>query len=240
MVRFVGTTERKFAMTKITDKVVLGQEFFVLSSEGEVVRTMVGVLLENGYQFLDGTYSNRPHWLNLAEALDEAKTHLDKRRAKLRAEMQRLVTKRKVLYKESYLKGVMRAPFKVLDLPGQYSDVRKRTRRLKKVTVPTETYLRPGCFMFAAVTPGIGPRYDVYRPYENFVLEVKVVSVCFSPDGKVHYNFSTIFEVKTVFESRKAAEASMASTLGVGHYKVPFVSFEEMRMEMEKIDDIPF
>lgn len=223
-----------------TNKVVLGQEFFVLSSEGEVVRTMVGELSERGYQFLNGKYSDDPHWSDYIEAIDAAKAHLDKRRAKLRAEMQRLANKRKVLYRESYLNGVMRSPYKVLDLPGQYSGVRRRVRKLKRVIVPIETYIQPGCLMFVVITPGVGPKNDVYRPYEHFVLEVKVSSVCFSPGGKVHYNFSTSFEVKTAFETREAAETSLAGVHRIEKEQVPFVSYEEMRVEMEKIDDIPF
>ncbi|MEK7086268.1 MAG: hypothetical protein AAB951_00595, partial [Patescibacteria group bacterium] len=53
----------------------IGQKAFVLSHDGEVIRTMVARLEEDGYQFLDGSSHHRPHWFAFKNAVGGKRSH---------------------------------------------------------------------------------------------------------------------------------------------------------------------
>ncbi|MDD2657641.1 MAG: hypothetical protein PHD04_03225 [Candidatus Pacebacteria bacterium] len=99
--------------------------------------------------------------------------------------------------------------------------------------------------VYVIITPLTRPNpgWDVYRPHKHFVLETEVRSVCFSPDGQVHYAFSTRFVVEEFFLSREEATAKLRSFSEPGTEDVvPFVSSKQEKEENKKLldDNIPF
>lgn len=227
----------------VTRKVVrLGQEAFVLSPDGEVVRTMVAKLEREGYQFLDGSSYHRPHWFSFQVAASIASERIETRETVLRKELRALARKRRMFEAQDYRDSIMNAPYRVVDLRDPLTFVvLRRTRKLKKVVIP-KTYLRPGHMAYVVITPMTRSGSEAYRPYNHFVLETEVTSVCFSPGGQAHYTFSTPFIVEESFPSREAATARLESFSEPGTKEpVPFVSNEREKEEIAKLpDDIPF
>lgn len=220
----------------------IGLEAFVLSHDGEVVRTMVAGLNETGYWFLDGSSNRRQHWFTFKSAVAAASNHVNARQIALRKSLRALARKRKALETQAYRDGIMNEPYKVIDLKAvlNYGQPR-RPRKLKKVQVP-ERYLVPGDTVYVIITPAVPPEPMEYRPYKHFVLETVVRSVCLSPDGQAHYTFSTPFVVEKFFLSRDEAMAELQSFSEPGTKDpVHFVSSKQEREEIDKIpDDIPF
>lgn len=225
----------------------IGQRAFVLSGDGEVVRTMVAKIDERGYQFLNGDHGSHPHWFAFKDAIAAASARIDARQKAFRKELRALARKRRTLETQSYRNDVMNAPYKVVELRDEMTvgfAMSRRTRKLKKVRVP-ETHLRPGRLVYVIITPATRPNpgWEVYRPHKHFVLETEVTSVCFSPDGQIHYTFSTRFIVGEFFLSREEATAKLQSFSEPGTKDpVPFVSSQQEKEENEKMldDDIPF
>jgi hypothetical protein len=230
----------------------LGQEAFVLSREGDVVRTMVGSLKGKGkgYEFLNGDDSSHEHWFALDQALAAADKQLRSRQDRLRQQIRTLAAARRSLTKKGYEKAVRSAPYRVVDLRdplglAEWQRKKCRTRRRKKVIVP-QSYARPGDFVYAIVTPLIKPYYEgasTYRPHNHFVLETVVESVCFAPDGNVFYKLSTTLVPEEFFTSRKEAEKRLDSYSEHGGEPIHFVSHAEEKTELDKMsedDDIPF
>ncbi|MBI4065969.1 hypothetical protein HY412_02140 [Candidatus Kaiserbacteria bacterium] len=225
-------------------EVRIGQEAFVLSPDGEVVRTIVAKLNGKGYRLLNGDDECRSHWFSFDEAVSAARNRINAQQAALRKELRVLAHKRRTLETQNYRDGVMSAPYKVVDLRDTTTLVRLRhTRVLKKVCVP-ETYFMPGHVAYAIITPMTRLESEDYgyRPHEHFILETEVMSVCFSPDGQTHYMFSTPFVVEEFFSSRKEATARLESYSEPGTKDpVHFVSSRKEKEELEKmIDDVPF
>lgn len=221
----------------------LGQEVFVLSPNGEVVRTVVAKLEENSYSFLNGDDERRPHWFSFEDAVSAASSRINAQQTVLRKELRALARRRRTLETQDYQDGVMNASYTVVDLDNRTAFTRsRRVRKLKKIRVP-ETYLVPGHMVYVVITPASRPElgFDVYRPYKHFVLETEVMNVCFSPDGQVHYAFSTRFIVKEFFLSRKEATARLESYSEPGTKdSVHFVSSAQEKKELDEEDDIPF
>ena len=216
----------------------LGQEVFLLSAQGEVIRTMVALIWKDGYSFLNGSGSFNAHWFSFNEALSAADDHLQRRSARLRKELRSLAHRRKALVTGEYRESVASTPQRVVD-PRDIEN-RFRTKKLKKVCVP-EAYYSPGKIVYVAITPASRHHQDVYRPYPYFVLETKVTSVCFTPDGKAHYTFSTPFGVIEFFPSLEGAATKLRILSGLEmENDVPFVSAEKEESELAEIDDIPF
>ena len=224
----------------------LGQEAFVLSPVGEVVRTMVAKLEGEGYQFLNGSDAHRPHWFDFENAVAAASARIDAQRKALQEELRALARKRRTLEERDHWDGVMNAPFRVVDLwdeaPLAFTR-RRHTRELKKIHVP-ETYLEPGHVVYVVITPMTRSSWGGgYRPHKHFVLETEVRSVCFSPDGQAHYTFSTDFIVEEFFPSREEATARLQSFSEPGTKEpAPFVSRQQEKEGNEKLldDDTPF
>ena len=215
----------------------IGQKAFVLSHDGEVIRTMVARLEEDGYQFLDGSSHHRPHWFAFKNAVAEASARIDARQTALRKSLRALAHKRRALETKTYQDGVMNEPYKVVNLRDPMTLVFMcRSRKLKKIRVP-EAYLSPGHTAYVVITPMTRFNSDVYQPHKHFVLGTKVMSVCFSPDGQAHYTFSTPFVVEKFFLSRKEAVAELQSFSEPGT-KDP-VHFVSSRREKEEIDKMP-
>ncbi len=224
--------------TKAKD-VRLGQEVYVLvATGGEVERTMVGIIAHDDYHFLNGTYSSRSHWFSFDQALSIADEQLRERETQLRAQLRAVAQQRRRIKSEEYRTSVMDASYRVVDLRD--IEKRSRTRRLKHVRVPSE-YLNPDHTVYVVITPSTRGYGDLYRPHSHFVLETKVRSVCFSPDGVVHYTFSTRFDVDEFHPTREEASAKLQTTakLPMGS-AIHFVSGEEEKRELDKIEDIPF
>jgi len=225
--------------------VSIGQQTFVLAPDGEVARTMVARLEEGGYQLLNGDDDRRPHWFSFKDAVAAASDRIGVRQTALRKALRALSQKRRALETKNYRDSVMNAPYRVIDLRDTMDLIfgRRRTRKLKKVHVP-ETYLMPGSVVYAIITPMTrSSELGLYRPHNHFVLETEVKSVCFSPDGKVHYTFSTPFVVEEFFPSRGEATTKLRSLLEPGSpHPVPFVSSKQEKEENKKLldDDIPF
>jgi hypothetical protein len=223
--------------------VKLGQEAFVLSREGEVVRTMVARLDEGSYQFLNGDSSGDPHWFSFEAAARAASACLSFREAAIRKGLRTLARKRRALTTKKYESAVRDAPYRAVDLRDTWAiRKRRRARERKTVRVPG-TYLELGSVVYAIITPLILPKELVYRPYGHFILETEVKSIWFSPDGEVHYGFTTPFSPEEFFGSRKEAEARLRSYSEPGTLDpIYFVSSKKEKKELEKIneDDIPF
>ena len=224
--------------------VKLGQEAFVLSVKGEVVRTMVGEIRAGGefnnfeprYTLLNG--EDGQHWFSYQEALIASQDRVSQQIKVLKKQLTTLRKKSKRLVTDEARDAVMKAPYKVVDLRD--SDVRDRTRKLKRITVP-DTYPKIGDIMYLVVTPCVKSWQIVYRPFEYFVLETTVRSVCFSPDGKVHIEFETPFKPEEYFVLREDAESRLRSYLKTGAKQpLHFVSHATEVAELDKIDDIPF
>lgn len=230
-------------------KVHLGQEAFVLSPDGEVVRTMIAKLEEEGYRLLNGDGNRHPHWLSFRDAVLAASDRISAQRIKLREELRALAKKRRTLKTQKYRDGVMSTPYRVVDLRHEttlasrfWFELPRRARKLKKIYIP-ETCLLPGRVVYVVITPMTrSGSEEVYRPYKHFVLETKVTSVCFSPDGSVDYTFSTPFIVQEFFLSRKEATTKIENLLELATKgSVPFVSSKQEKGEIAKLpDDIPF
>ena len=221
----------------------LGRVVFQVSREGDINRTMVAkVYGERGWQFLNGNWNNRSHYYSFEEAVAVAEDRIKDHEARLRAELRALASKRKGLGTQSYRNSVMQARYRVADLRGaEYSGKLHRPRNLKKVVVP-ETYLLPGRLAYTVITPRTEPKPDMHRPWSHFVLEVEVQSVCFTPDGQVHYSFSTPFAVQAFFLSRKEAEAELEKFSEPGTKdRIRFVSREDEKKWLDsQPDDVPF
>lgn len=217
----------------------LGQEAFLLSAQGEVVRTMVARIWKDGcYSFLNGSGNFHPHWFTFEEAVSAADDYLQRRSAKLREELRTLARRRKVLATESYMQSVASSPQRVVDM----RDIGNRfhTKSLKKVRVP-EAYYNPGTVVYVAITPGTEHYQEVYRPHPYFVLETKVTGVCFTPDGKAHYTLSTPFEVTEFFPSLVEATSKLRALSGMEMENgAHLVTAKEEESELAKIEDIPF
>lgn len=232
-------------MTTEKRDVRIGQEAFALSPDGEVIRTVVARIERNGYQLLNGYDYCRPHWFSFEEAVCAASSRINDRQKSLRKELRALANKRRALGTQNYRDGVKNAPYRVVDLRDTTVFVRLlRSRTLKNVRVPEE-YLMPGAVVYAIITPAtrlVSEEYG-YRPHKHFILETEVESVCFSPDGQVHYTFSTPFIIgEEFFLSMNDAEKRLRvlSAPRSGNF-VRFVSREEEKRELEKIeDDVPF
>lgn len=226
-------------------KVNLGQEVFVLSATGEVVRTMVGEIragnefnnFEPGYTLLNG--ESGQHWFSYQDALIAAQDRVSQQIKVLKKQLVALRMKSKRLVTEEARDAVMNAPYKVVDLRDR--DVRDHTRKLKRITVP-DTYPKIGDVIYLVITPRVMmPKGFVYRPFEHFVLETIVRSVCFSPDGKVHIEFNTSFRSEDYFVLREDAESRLRSYLKVDvNQLLHFVSHATEVEELNKIEDIPF
>ena len=221
----------------------LGQEVFQVSREGEITRTMVAKVYEGvGWQFLNGIWNGNPHYYSFEEAATVAEDRIRAHEARLRAKLRALARRRKELGTQSYRNSVMQARYRVVDLrEEEYSGKPSRPRNLKKVVVP-ETYLLPGRLAYTAITPRTEPKSDVYRPHSHFVLEIEVQSVFFTPDGQVHYSFSTPFVVGNVFFSSQEAAQELKKLLSLTPYDpVRFVSRKDEREWLDsQPDDVPF
>jgi hypothetical protein len=219
--------------------VTLGQEVFMLSREGEVVRTCVAQLSPHGYCFFNGCDHRDYHSFSFAEVQTRAEEYLLRRQVALRRELRVLSRRRKYLKTTEYQNGVMDKPQVVLDLRNIEDRNRKTTR--KRIKVP-ETYLAVGCQVYVVITPQISPKSElVYRPQSHFVLETTIRNVCFTPDGTAHYGFTTRFQVHECFSSRKEATLRLQSMLKVGpDTPIPFVTIAEEEEGLSLIDNIPF
>lgn len=235
----------------MSKKVVLGQEVFVLSPQGDVICTKVaGIAMVAGigsesYDLLNGYSSDHPHWFSFDEAIGAARNCLEARREKLRKALRQLAARDREFQKDGYWHSVLTAPYKMVDLG--YDETRRfRSRTRKKISVP-ETYMQPGQCVFAIITPATLPHGDgwvVYRPYKHFILETYVKSVWLSPDGTAHYGFSTPLKPEEFFLSRKEATERLQSYSEPGTLEqINFVSKAREMQELEKLrddDDIPF
>lgn len=236
-------------MVSETRIVHLGQAAFVLSPDGEVVRTMVGELDEKGYRLLNGYNERSPHWFSFQDAVAAANNRISVRQTALRKELRVLARKCRELETQNYRDCVMNASsYRVVDLRDETTILhgrRSRPRELKTVLVPDE-YQIPGSMVYTIITPRTHSKFDaaVYRPYKHFILETKVTSVCFSPDGKAHHTFSTPFVVEEFFLYRKDAIAKLESFSEPGtRESAPFVSHKQEKAELKLLeldDDIPF
>lgn len=218
----------------------LGREVFLVSREGEITRTMVAKVDEQQrWQFLNGNWSVRLHHYSFEGAVTLAEHRIEAREAKLREELRALARKRNELQTSSYRNSVMRAPYRVVDLREvEYSGKLRRPRNLKKIVVP-ETHLLPGSMAYTVITPKTESVSDVYRPDSYFVLELEVRSVFFTPDGEVHYSFSTPFIVQKFFRTAEEASREFCSR-ALGN-SIRIVSREEERMWLDnQPDDVPF
>lgn len=216
----------------------IGQEAFLLSPDEEVIHTMVAGLNENSYWFLDGSSNRRQHWFTFKDAVAAISARINAQQTALRKRLRTLKT-------QDYQDSVMNEPYKVVDLQAMMTFARsRRSRKLKKIQIP-EMYLVPGDVVYAIITPTTlsESREYTYRPHKHFVLETAVKSVCFSPDGQVHYTFSTPFVVDKFFLSRTEAGTELQKIFSEPGTKdfVYFVSSKQEREELDKIpDDIPF
>ncbi len=222
-------------MTTKPRTVYLGQEVFFLF-QGNVIRTAVGKVHKEGYDLLDKRCPFGRHWFTFDQALAAADKGLLLRQETLRRQLKELARMRKKLKTPLYKEKVMTAPRRVKDLRDVEDP--SRTRKLKKLKVP-ENYLNPGQVVYLSVLPQTRTQMElVYRPYDYFVLETEVGSVCLLPSGEVAYSFRTPFEWREFFLSREKATENLRHAAKLKHDEtVHFVSKEEDKAESEKIKD---
>lgn len=234
-------------------QVRLGQEAFVLSTQGEVVRTMVGQLQRvhcreagnwvwrNDHTFLNGCDSSHPNWNSFDAAVQAALQVLEARKAALRKQLRALTARTRHLQTAAYKQSVESAPYKMVDLGG--GEKRMRTRMRKGVAVP-EIYFRPGQLVYAIITPLTPPCGDewkncVYRPHAHFVLETEVRSVTLAPDGTVRYTYATPLRPEELFPTREEAAERFRSYSEPGTLEpAPFVSHEEEVQKLKEFDEL--
>jgi hypothetical protein len=232
--------------------VVLGREVFVLSPQGDVVRTMVAQLrrvqcCEKGnwvwrtdHTFLNGCDSSQPNWHSFRAAAQAALQVLEARKATLRKQLRALGARTRHLETAAYRQSVKSAPYKMVDLGD--GEKRIRTRMRKCVAVP-ETYFRPGQAIYAIITPLTPPcgkewGNSLYRPYPHFVLETEVRSVTLSSDGSARYTYATPLKPDEYFLTRKEAEERLRSYSEPGTSEpIHFVSHEEEAKKLKELDE---
>lgn len=222
--------------------VKLGQEVFVLSSTGEVVRTMVAKLYKDWYAFFNGGSSSGDHWFDYESAVEAADRHISVRQVALRKELRALGKRRNALQTPEYRESVRSAPYRVVgSRMDMFSDTHTpRTRTLKSVVCPGE-YLMYDSIVYVTITPSTCPWEDVYRPCDHFVLETKIATVSLLPSGVVHYTYQTRYEVRAHHLTVLAAAEALRAESRLGeHAKVRLVSFAEEKDWQDKHDDIPF
>lgn len=230
---------------KAKSEVRLGQEVFVLSSTGEVVRTMIAEIrlgemrIKSSYTLLNGGNSFQPHWFTYEEALHAAQDWIKVRAVILRQQLAVDRKKFKRLATDEAREKVMTTPYRVVNF-NSHDEGSRRTRSLKKVVIP-DKYPEPGTVVYVLITPKIKPLQFEYRPFPYFVLETVVTRVSFSPDGKVQLSFKTPFSVDEYFLSRKEAISALKNYPEVGKVeRTHFVSSAREKAEIDKIEDIPF
>jgi hypothetical protein len=237
--------------------VELGQKVFVLSPQGEVVRTMVGQLrrvqcYEGGdwvwrddHTFLNGCDSSQPHWNSFGAAAQAARKVLEDRKTALRKQLQTLAARTRHLTTSAYKQGVESAPYKMVDLGD--GEKRVRTRMRKRVAVP-ETYFKPGQVVYAIITPLTPPHGSqwadsIYRPHSHFVLETEVRSVTLAPDGTARHTYATPLRPEELFLTREEATQKLQSYSEPGTLEPTlFVSMAEEKEKLDELleDDVPF
>lgn len=225
-------------MTTKSHEVHLGQEaFFILN--GSVIRTAVGTLTKDGYQLLDKRHqSGQRHWFSFDRARAAADVLLKSRQEALRRQIKELDRRRRKQATPAYRQEVMMEKMRVS--VSRDVDEPVRARYLRKVPVP-ESYYRPGDVVYMVVEPSTVERYDAYRPYFHYVLELEVLKVSVSQDREVYYEYSTPFEVTQTFVTLDEAKSSLRARLGLGdNESVQVVSREEDRRGLAQIRDIPF
>lgn len=232
----------------------LGQEVFVLSPQGEVVRTMVAQLRRvecreagnwvsrTDHVFLNGCDSSQPNWNSFEAATEKAQEVLEVRKAALRKQLRALAARTRQLKTDAYRQSVESAPYKMVDLGD--GETRIRTRMRKRVAVP-ESYFRPGQVVYAVITPLTEPRYSewVYRPHPHFILETEVRSVTLAPGGTARYTYATPLRPEELFPTREEAAQRLQSYSEPGTAEeIRFVSMEEEKKQLEELkeDDVPF
>lgn len=229
-------------------KINLGREVFVLSNDGEVVRTMVAKIGPEGhYALLNGiplviwdNPAKPSHWFTFEDALAAAQERIKIQMARLQKQLAALTKRSIQMEAEEAKTAVMGAPYKVADLSGNHPP--RRTRQLKKVVIPVN-YLNPGSTVYVCITPQTkNPRLG-YRPHKLFVLETKIKEVSFDPKGVLRYTYTTPFKVERHFALKSEAGDFLRK-----HYpneQIGFVPHEEekekIRIMMEAIEEeIPF
>ncbi len=206
-------------------KLILGQEVFVLSKEGQVARTMVAKIYScDSYLFLDGTCSK--YWLSYDEAVSAAVGLVTEKEQQLRQQLTALRRRRRDLLTTEAYTPVMEKPFKVVDLSD--AEHRLRTRKLKKVTVPVE-YPQPGAMVYIAVTENLRTGKYEYRPHKSFILEDLISSVWFTPDGAYHVSLSNPYRINEYFPTHEAALAAHPTISAV----VPYEEFKEGQVDFD-------
>lgn len=224
-------------MTTKSRVVRLGQEaFFHLN--GNVVRTVVGTLSKDGYELLDKRSAARQHWFSFDRACAAADVSLARRQDTLRRQIKELAKKRRLQATPAYRQEVLTQKLRVPDL----RDVDKpaRAKNLRKVKVP-DSYYCPGDVVYTVVEPSTEERYEAYRPYFNYVLELEVQHVSVQQKGEVYYQYGTPFVVTKIFVTLDEAKSSLRASLGIGDDEpVMFVSREEDKEGLAQIQDVPF
>jgi hypothetical protein len=237
--------------------VELGQKVFVLSPQGEVVRTMVGQLrrvqcYEGGdwvwrddHTFLNGDGVSQQNWSSFEAAAQAAQKVLEARRAALRKQLRTLAARVRHLKTAAYRQGVESAPYKMVDLGD--GETRIRTRMRKRIAVP-DTYFKPGQVVYAIITPLTPPHGSqwadsIYRPHSHFVLETEVRSATLAPDGTARYTFATPLRPEELFLTREEATQRLQSYCEPGTLEPTlFVSMAEEKEKLDELleDDVPF
>lgn len=215
---------------KAARKVTLGQEVFILSSDGSVVRTRIAKIFADGrYLFLDGTDSR--HWFSYDEAVLAATELALAKEKQLRQRLTALRKMRRHLVTDEARCAVMSKPLKVVNLSD--TELRVRTRKLKDIKIPVK-YFQPGTMVYIAVTPNIRTGKFEYRPYESFILEVPISSVWFTPNGISHAGLSNPYGAEEHFPTREAAMKAHPTISIV----VPYEEFKRDEKEFDKLHPV--
>jgi hypothetical protein len=238
-------------------QIELGQEVFVLSPQGDVVRTLVAQLRRvqcregsdwvwrEEHTFLNGGGGGQPNWSSFRAAAQAAQKVLEARKTALRKQLRALAARTRYLETAAYKQSVESAPYKLVDLGD--GETRIRTRMRKRIAVP-DTYFKPGQVVYAIITPLTPPHgtqwaNSLYRPHSHFVLETEVRSVTLAPDGTARYTYATPLWPEELFLIREEATKRLQSYCEPGTLEpTPFVSMAEEKEKLEELieDDIPF
>lgn len=219
------------------DTIRLGQEVFVVSdNQGLVERTVVARIGLHDYTFLNGVSGTEKHFADFADAAAEADSALAFLEAQLKKRLKEVRAKRRSIGSPEHKLAVLKAKLKICDL--RQVDDPDRIRRLKNVTVP-ESYFLPGDTVYVAVVPWTRSRGEFkHQPYQYFVLETVVTSVCFTGRGKAYYTFSTPFEVDECFATIEEAHAHLQTLCVTGPVtNVMFVPHSEERAELARMEE---
>lgn len=166
-------------------------------SGGKVDRTMVSGRMRSGwYTLLNGTDKSHRHFFNIADAHAEAVRQREERVKALEAQLKEARRELRNTRSPAFLEEIANSRFRV---KGS-NEHKSRSRKLKKVLVP-EGLPSPGDTVYVVVTRDTQPTCNVYRPFDLFIIDAKIIQVTFMPGRAILIEIDTPFNTTNMFPS---------------------------------------